>query len=60
NLDDKDYQWAIVSDPSRKTLWILSRSPQMDEELYSKLVDYCQSVGLNTDLLLKTDQSCHY
>jgi len=60
NLDDKDYQWAVVSDPSRKYLWILSRTPQMDDELYSKLVDYCKFVGLNTNLLVKTDQSCHY
>jgi len=60
NLDDKDYQWAVVSDPSRKYLWILSHTPQMDDELYLKLVDYCKSVGLSTDLLVKTDQSCHY
>jgi len=60
NLDDKDYQWAVVSDPSRKYLWILSRTPQMDDELYLKLVDYCKSVELKTDLLVKTDQSCHY
>jgi len=59
-LDQENYQWAVVSDPSRKYLWILSRTPQMDEELYQKLVDYCKSVGLNTDLLVKTDQSCHY
>jgi len=32
----------------------------MDDELYLKLVDYCKSVELKTDLLVKTDQSCHY
>jgi len=59
-LDQENYQWAVVSDPSRKTLWILSRAPQMDEELYRKLVDYCKFAGLNIDLLVKTDQSCYY
>jgi apolipoprotein D and lipocalin family protein len=59
NLDRENYQWAIVSAPSRKTLWILSRTPEMDEDLYEKLVKFCKDVGLNTDLLLKTDQSCH-
>jgi apolipoprotein D and lipocalin family protein len=59
NLDQENYQWAIVTAPSRKTLWILSRTPEMDEDLYEKLVEFCKSAGLNTDLLLKTDQSCH-
>lgn len=26
---DPDYQWAVVGSPSRKYLWILSRSPDM-------------------------------
>ena len=59
NLDQENYQWAVVSSPSRKYLWILSRTPEMDEALYEQLVEHCQSVGLNTDLLVKTDQSCH-
>ena len=29
-LDD-DYQWAVVGEPGRKYLWILSRTPVMDE-----------------------------
>ena len=59
NLDQENYQWAIVSAPSRKTLWILSRTPEMDAALYEKLVEFCKDTGLNTELLLKTDQSCH-
>ena len=59
NLDQENYQWAIVSAPSRKTLWILSRTPEMDNALYEKLVEFCKGAGLNTKLLLKTDQSCH-
>jgi apolipoprotein D and lipocalin family protein len=58
NLDRENYQWAVVSGPSRKYLWILSRSPQMDKVLYEKLIDHCRSLGLNTNLLVKTDQSC--
>lgn len=58
NLDREHYQWAVVSGQSRATLWILSRTPRMDDAVYEKLVEYCKSVGLNTDLLVKTDQSC--
>jgi apolipoprotein D and lipocalin family protein len=59
-LDQQDYQWAVVSDPSRKTLWILCRTPQMDGALYQQIVEHCHTVRINTDLLQKTDQSCYY
>ncbi len=27
---DEDYRWAVISEPSRKYLWILSRTPVLD------------------------------
>jgi apolipoprotein D and lipocalin family protein len=27
---DPDYRWAVVGSPSRKYLWVLSRTPSMD------------------------------
>jgi len=35
---DPDYAWAVVGEPSRKYLWILSRKPSMDEALYLSIV----------------------
>ncbi len=35
---DADYQWAVVGHPNRNYLWILGRSPQMDDALYDKLL----------------------
>nr|WP_101927493.1 MULTISPECIES: lipocalin family protein [Luteimonas] len=35
---DPDYQWAVVGGPSRKYLWILSRTPTMERALYERLV----------------------
>jgi apolipoprotein D and lipocalin family protein len=35
---DEDYQYAVVGEPSRSFLWILSRTPQMDEILYEDIV----------------------
>lgn len=35
---DADYQWAVVGVPNRKYLWILSRTPQMDEEVYEEII----------------------
>ena len=31
---DPDYRWAVVGGPSRKYLWILSRTPSMDRAQY--------------------------
>lgn len=36
---DPDYRWAAVSDPDRDTLWILSRTPSMDEATFRRVVD---------------------
>lgn len=35
---DEDYQWAVVGEPSREYLWILSRTPTMDEALYQSIL----------------------
>ena len=53
---DKNYQWAIIGSSSDKYLWILSRTPQMDENLYSKLLDNLTNRGYNVDKLIKVQQ----
>lgn len=37
DLDDQ-YQWAVVGEPKRKYLWILSRTPTMPPALYDSIV----------------------
>lgn len=37
DLDD-DYQWAVVGVPSRKYLWILSRTPTLDGNVYDGIL----------------------
>ena len=37
DLDD-DYQWAVVGVPSRKYLWILSRTPTLDGAVYDGIL----------------------
>lgn len=51
---DQDYQHVIVGDPSRKYLWILSRSSKMDEKLYEELVAKAADLNFDTSKLLKT------
>jgi apolipoprotein D and lipocalin family protein len=34
---DPEYRWAVVGEPGRRYLWILSRQPQMDTTLYQQI-----------------------
>lgn len=54
---DADYRWAVVGEPDRKYLWILSRDPQMDEALFRRLIDRAQQQGYDVAPLIKTRQS---
>jgi apolipoprotein D and lipocalin family protein len=33
-----DYSYAVVSHPNKKYLWILSRTPKMDDALYQQIL----------------------
>lgn len=44
-LDD-EYQYAVVGHPSRDYLWILSRSPHMEESLYQAILNRLRDIHL--------------
>jgi len=46
-----DYDYAVVSDGCRKTLWILSRTPQMNQGQYESIVTWLRDSGFDTDRL---------
>jgi apolipoprotein D and lipocalin family protein len=52
-----DYTYALVGDPAREYLWILSRSPQMDDAIYNRLVEEARAQGFDVSRLRKTRQS---
>ena len=54
----EDYSHAVVGDPSRKYLWILSRTPVMDPALYDDIVGRIEDQGFDKSKLIKADQSC--
>ena len=51
-----EYEYSVVGTPNRKYLWILSRTPQMDDKLYSQLTEYVKSKGFDVNKLIKTLQ----
>ena len=52
----KDYSYAVVGHPNRKYLWILSRTPEMNEELYSQIIERAEEKGFDLSKLKKTVQ----
>jgi apolipoprotein D and lipocalin family protein len=57
---EENYQFAVVSDPSRKSLYILSKTPTLDPALYQQALDQVKD-KIDTSMLLTTMQSgCTY
>lgn len=53
---DKDYKWAVIGSSSDKYLWILSRWPQMNDELYQQILNGLTQRGYNVSQLIKVKQ----
>lgn len=49
---DADYQYVAVSEPSRKFLWILSRTPVMEPTKYAALLERLRMIGFETNKLV--------
>lgn len=50
----EDYSAALVGDPGRAYLWILSRTPQLDEAVYQRLVATAAAQGFDVARLQRT------
>lgn len=51
-----DYEFAVVGHPSRDYLWILSRTPTMDEAVYEGILARLKAQGYDTGRLQRTLQ----
>lgn len=47
----EDYSWAVVSGPSRKYLWILSRKPEMEKEILQGITERLVKNGFDISKL---------
>jgi apolipoprotein D and lipocalin family protein len=52
----KEYEYAVVSAPSRRYLWILARQPRMDDALYASIVARLKERGFDMARLQRTEQ----
>jgi apolipoprotein D and lipocalin family protein len=51
-----DYAYAVVASPSREYLWILNRTPTMEESVYQNLMDVIKNKGFDISKIKKTLQ----
>jgi apolipoprotein D and lipocalin family protein len=56
-LDTTNYQYALIGSSTPNYLWILSRTPQMDEQIFKELTSKAKALGYNLGKLEKVDQS---
>lgn len=49
-----DYRHALIGQPSRKYLWLLSRKPTMDEALVQRYLQQAREQGYDLSTLLRT------
>lgn len=51
-----DYSYAVVSNPNKKYLWILSRTPVMNNEIYEGILERLREKGFDLAKLKLTVQ----
>lgn len=49
---DPDYQWALIGEPGRKYLWILSREPDMQRERFEDIKAQAEAMGYDLEPLV--------
>lgn len=53
----RDYDYAVVGEPSRRYLWILSRSPHMTADLYQQITARLAEKSYDASKLVRTRQT---
>jgi lipocalin len=56
---DENYQWAIIGSSSDNYLWILSRTPIIEKNIYNELLNKLTNRGYDVDKLLKVEQKAN-
>jgi apolipoprotein D and lipocalin family protein len=51
-----DYEFAVVGAPSRKYLWVLSRTPIMEDDVFNGIMERIEQQGFERDRVVKSTQ----
>ncbi|MEG1649302.1 MAG: lipocalin family protein, partial [Rikenellaceae bacterium] len=50
-----DYFWAVISNPTRSTLWILCRNRTINHQLYHSILERVKTNGFDISKLVKME-----
>lgn len=53
---DEEYQWAMVGQPGRKYLWIMSRQPLLSSEVLASLKQKAREMGYHVENLILSQE----
>ncbi len=53
---EENYQYAVVMGDTRDRMWILSRTPQMDDKTYKMIIEFLDENGFNTKKIINSKQ----
>jgi len=53
---DSEYRWAVVGVPSKKWVWIMTRTKTLDPERYEQLVERIKTIGYPIERLRRVPQ----
>ena len=54
---DEEYTYTVIGYPSRKFLWIMSRSKSLHEQTLKKIYEKLEAQGYDTSLIEKVPHS---
>ena len=55
-LEQENYQYALISGPDTSYFWLLSRTPTIAPELQAKLIDKAVSLGFDRSKIILVEQ----
>lgn len=54
---EKNYRYAVVMGNTKDNLWILSRTPKLDQEVYDSIIDFLDKNSFNTNKIINAKQN---
>lgn len=56
-LDKENYQYAFIAGYNKSYLWLLARTPDVDDKLIDRFVKHADELGFNTDELILVEHT---
>jgi len=58
DLDEENYDWAVVGHPNRKYFWVLARNKFLPESILNRVFQKAESLGFDMSKVMLVSQEC--